>query len=114
MRSLLSRINADALQSSTSLDATLYGMNGRDTYNLRMSDFSQETNLFFVNAGIGAITQASLNVVFIGNFPTIPSDLIDLPGYIWDVYHRAVAWTIVGDAAIGVIPPGGSISVISS
>ena len=111
---LLKRVNADALQSSTSINATLYGMDGRDTYNLSMNDFTNNTNLFFINAGIGAVTQASLNIVLFGNFPTMPHRITRLPGYIMDVYNQSVAWTIIGDAAVGVIPPGGSISLISS
>lgn len=111
---LLKRVSLDKLQSSTSSDATLYGLNGRDTYNMRMTDFTSDTNLFFVNAGIGAVTQASINVVFIGNFPTIPSGMRSLPGYIQDIYNQAVAWTVIADAAIGVIPPGGNVSIISS
>lgn len=112
----LKNINLDALQSSTSLDATLYGLNGYDTYNLYMLDFQNDANIFFINAGIGAVTGASLNLVFIGYFPSIPygMSLFDLPEYIWDCSNKAVACAVVGDAAVGLIMPGGSISFISS
>lgn len=112
----LKTTSLDALQSSTSGDATLYGLNGNDTYNLYMDDFNRATNIFFINAGVGAVAAASLNVAFVGPFPTMPSTmpLQDLPDYIWDCSNKAIAFTVVNDAALGLIMPGGNISVISS
>ncbi|GAB3642846.1 hypothetical protein GCM10027423_34820 [Spirosoma arcticum] len=112
----LKTVSLDALQSSTSGDATLYGLNGNDTYNLYMIDFNRGTNIFFINAGIGAVAAASLNLAFVGPFPSMPSTmpLQDLPDYIWDCANKAVAFTVINDAALGLIMPGGSISVISS
>ncbi|CAN5150814.1 hypothetical protein BH09BAC4_BH09BAC4_22170 [soil metagenome] len=112
----LKAVSLDALQSSTSGDATLYGLNGNDTYNLYMVDFNKETNIFFINAGISAIAAASLNLAFVGYFPTMPSTmpLQDLPDYLWDCANKAIAFTVVNDAALGLIMPGGTISIISS
>lgn len=114
LRRLVSSVSLDALQSSTSLDATLYGLDGRDTYNLNESDFNN-ANIFFINVGMGAVTQASLNLVFVGNFPSCNSmNPLRLVGHLADVYRRASAWTIVPDGAVGVIFPGASVSIIAS
>ncbi len=114
IRRLVSSVSLDVLQKSTSLDATLYGLDGRDTYNLNESDF-RNANILFINAGLGALTQASLNLVFVGNFPSCNSmNPIRLVGHLHDVYRRASAWTIVPDGAVGVILPGASISIIAS
>lgn len=112
----LKTVSLDALQSSTSVDATLYGLNGNDTYNLYMIDFNQGTNIFFINAGISAVAATALNLAFIGPFPSMPSTmpLQDLPDYLWDCSNKATAFTVVSDAALGLIMPGASIAVISS
>ncbi len=112
----LKAVSLDALQSSTSGNATLYGLNGHDTYNLYMIDFNRETNIFFINAGIGAIAAASLNLAFVGYFPSMPSTMPiqDLPDYLWDCANKAIAFTVINDAALGLIMPGASLTVISS
>lgn len=114
---LLSSVSLDAAQVSTSINATLYGMNGRDTYNMNEAEFSS-CNIFFINAGIGCLVQSSLNIVFIGNFPRMDMsnhiNPLTLIAHIGQVYSNSIAWAVVGDAAAGMIFPGASISFISS
>ncbi|WP_028669084.1 hypothetical protein [Runella zeae] len=114
---LLSSVSLDAAQVSVSQNATLYGMNGYNTYDLNQAVFSS-CNVFFINAGIGCLVQSSLNIVFIGNFPRMDmSDHLNpftLIAHLSNVYSNSIAWAIVGDSAAGMIFPGASISFISS
>lgn len=135
-------VSLDMMQASTSAHSILHGLNGRDTYNLNMNEF--DGRLLFINASAGCIVQTGINLVFFGSFPPIPKlpmnlkDVLlsafvsitpftsfmlpnpvvdyceELIKYLWTVNKMALAYTWISDAAIGFIPPGGTISIVST
>jgi hypothetical protein len=113
---IVTSVGLDALQSSTSLDALLYGMNGRGTYDENVPVFSSRTNIFFINMGIGCVTQGALNIVFIGDFPSTHdySNPLAFVGHLWSVYQNSKAYAFVADAAVGFIMPGASVAFMST
>ena len=125
---VISGIGLDSLQSSQSSVSTLYGINGTDTYNQNITDYSTvNTNIFIVQGSIGAIAQAGLNMVLFGNFPsirTVGASMLLTPNsftqsvavfnYLRSVFARAQSVAFVGDAAIGVILPGVQLQVLAT
>lgn len=113
---IVSSVGLDALQSSTSLDALLYGMNGRGTYDTNIPVFSPRTNIFFINMGIGCVTQGAFNIVFIGDFPSTHEYVnpLRLVTHLWHVYQNTKAYAFVADAAVGFIMPGASVAFMST
>ncbi len=111
--------NLDALQSSTSSNSMLHGMNGRDTYNFDISNFkSGEMNICIFQGAITAVTGLALNIMFIGNFKKFdyasflklaalnngsPYPIVTfLSSYYLDVFNKSFAWAVVADASIGI------------
>ncbi len=126
-----------AYKKETSMNATLYGMNGQSTYNHDMYRFNSNSHVLFINISVGVIAQVGLNFVLIGDFPPMPiippngflkallnpfdsvgiwytKYIANFIAYLYAAFNSALAWTIIGDAALGSIPPGASISLIGS
>jgi hypothetical protein len=108
-----STVGLDVVQSGTSLNATLYGINGHDTYNLDMALFNQTANICLLQGGISAVAQAGLNLLIIGNFASNFGRL-GAYDYLVNVWGHAEAVAVVADAALGFILPGAQVFTICS
>lgn len=124
---LVSSVGLDSLQSSQSSTSTLYGINGTDTYNQNVREYSNtSTNIFILQGAIGAIAQAGLNIVLFGNFPSIrtlgstlltPNSFaqsVAIFNYLRSVFADAKSVALVGDAAVGAILPGVQLQILAT
>lgn len=128
----LGSIGLDASQVSTTSDGLVYGKNGADTYNMDINRLiSDDVNICLVQAGIGALVGTAVNIIFFGNFPTYDqfkaSDsrtyysmlnplefLFPISGYMTMSIRRSFAFSILSDAATGLILPNMQFQVISN
>lgn len=146
--SFFSNVNLAIVQDrfgSVSSNSLVHGINGENTYNLDVSTLStNDNNVLIINAGAGAVVQSSVNILFIGKFPSIktikfPEHMfsnvaqstfnpikiaemvkdavefdIEIMKYFWNVKKHAHAYAFIADASYGVILPGATISIFGS
>ena len=119
----LQRVGLDRMQSSQTLNATLYGMNHNDTYNMAMASFTQNPalNICMVGGAASAIVQAAGSVAFIGPFGSARDIRLnplytvqDTASYLYNVATRSYAYCFLRDAAIGLIVPGAQVQLVAS
>ena len=134
-----------SVSDSASYNSLIHGINGESTYNMDVSALSTtDNNILIINAGVGALVQGSVNILFIGKFPSIKTikfpehmlwnvakailtpfgkfdvvvDMLkfdaEVIAYFLQVQKHARAYAIITDASYGVILPGATISIFGS
>lgn len=104
----------------------LHGANGHSTLNLEVSSI-RRMNCAIIQLKGGFAVEAGINLLLIGSFPSLSTFNIrrrrddsvfevasDLMAYLNRVFSELYCYTVVGDAGVGIIPPGVDINIIAS
>lgn len=103
----------------------LHGIGEHSTLDLDITRL-RRMNFLVVQLAGGVIVGAGINLLIIGDFPSITSILSrdgheslpeiadNLMSYITGVFNNAYCWALIGDAAVGAILPGVDINLVGS
>ncbi|TXI34932.1 MAG: hypothetical protein E6Q58_00955 [Niabella sp.] len=103
----------------------LHGMNGNDTLDLEIERIYR-MNFAVIQLGGGVIVGAGINLLMIGDFPSINTIIerrgtgshfeIDthLMAYLTSLFSSGYCYAFIGDAAIGAILPGVDLNIVAS
>ena len=100
-----------------------HGMNGQTDFSLTPERIASY-DYCLIQAGVGAVVSAAFNLVLLGDFRSLQSALSNemnafekvaaLCQYLYDVFSRARAYVLIGEAQTGVILPGGSLNIVGT
>jgi len=135
--SVMTGAGIDFAQKTQSANALLHGLNGRDTYNMDITELNNPNlNVFLIQLAGGCGVATAVNLLFIGPFPSLMQDikssllnpsnwaglllstsqtfLTIIANHYLNIINQSIGFVAVQDGAYGYIPPGVTLSVIYS
>lgn len=100
-----------------------HGIGGNSDFAFNIDHFAHK-EYCLIQAGIGAMVSAAVNILLLGNFRNInyfvanemnPMEKVGgIASYLYNVMTQSQCYALIGEASAGLILPGGSINIVAT